>query len=81
MDSVGTFEAKAQLTRLLERHPDLQFVFTEQGTAWIPETLGTLDFFYSRMGSATGSQPQGPACRTLSGNTVPGVSICGSPRR
>src|SRR5580704_9277011 len=41
---------------VLERHPDLQFVFTEQGTAWIPETLGTLDFFYSRMGSATGSQ-------------------------
>jgi predicted TIM-barrel fold metal-dependent hydrolase len=41
---------------VLERHPDLQFVFTEQGTAWIPETLGTLDFFYARMGSATGSQ-------------------------
>ena len=41
---------------VLERHPDLQFVFTEQGTAWIPETLGTLDFFFYRMGSATGSQ-------------------------
>jgi predicted TIM-barrel fold metal-dependent hydrolase len=41
---------------VLERHPDLQFVFTEQGTAWIPETLGTLDFFYHRMGTATGSQ-------------------------
>jgi predicted TIM-barrel fold metal-dependent hydrolase len=41
---------------VLERHPDLQFVFTEQGTAWIPETLGTLDFFFDRMGSATGSQ-------------------------
>ena len=24
---------------VLERHPDLQFVFTEQGTAWVPETL------------------------------------------
>ena len=35
---------------VLERHPDLQFVFTEQGTAWIPETLGTLDFFFDRMG-------------------------------
>ena len=41
---------------VLERHPDLQFVFTEQGTAWIPETLGTLDLFFSRMGTATGSQ-------------------------
>ena len=41
---------------VLERHPELQFVFTEQGTAWIPETLGTLDFFFARMGSATGSQ-------------------------
>jgi predicted TIM-barrel fold metal-dependent hydrolase len=39
-----------------ERHPDLQLVFTEQGTAWIPETLGTLDYFYARMRSAVGSQ-------------------------
>jgi predicted TIM-barrel fold metal-dependent hydrolase len=43
---------------VLERHPDLQFVLTEQGTAWIPETLGTLDFFFTRMGTATGSQEQ-----------------------
>jgi predicted TIM-barrel fold metal-dependent hydrolase len=41
---------------VLERHPGLQFVFTEQGTAWIPETLGTLDYFCSRMGSTAGSQ-------------------------
>ena len=34
---------------VLERHPDLQFVFTEQGTAWIPETLAPLDYFYGRM--------------------------------
>jgi predicted TIM-barrel fold metal-dependent hydrolase len=40
----------------MERHPDLQFVFTEQGTAWIPETLGTLDFLFHRMGTAVGSQ-------------------------
>jgi predicted TIM-barrel fold metal-dependent hydrolase len=40
----------------LERHPDLQFVFTEQGTAWIPETLGTLDYFYDRMRNSVGSQ-------------------------
>jgi predicted TIM-barrel fold metal-dependent hydrolase len=41
---------------VLERHPNLQFVFTEQGTAWIPETLGTLDFIFDRMGTAIGSQ-------------------------
>jgi predicted TIM-barrel fold metal-dependent hydrolase len=40
----------------MERHPDLQFVFTEQGTAWIPETLRTLDYFFDRMGRAGGSQ-------------------------
>jgi len=43
---------------VLERHPDLQLVFTEQGTAWIPETLQTLDYFFDRMGSATGSQEE-----------------------
>src|SRR5437870_1935045 len=43
---------------VLERHPGLQLVFTEQGTSWIPETLGTLDYFFSRMGSSTGSQEQ-----------------------
>jgi predicted TIM-barrel fold metal-dependent hydrolase len=41
---------------VLERHPQLQLVFTEQGTAWIPETLRTLDYFFDRMGSAVGSQ-------------------------
>jgi predicted TIM-barrel fold metal-dependent hydrolase len=41
---------------VLERHPDLQFVFTEQGTAWIPETLATLDYFHARMGATSGSQ-------------------------
>jgi predicted TIM-barrel fold metal-dependent hydrolase len=41
----------------LERHPDLQVVFTEQGTSWIPETLATLDYFHGRMaGGAAGSQ-------------------------
>jgi predicted TIM-barrel fold metal-dependent hydrolase len=40
----------------MERHPDLQFVFTEQGTAWIPETLATLDYFAARMATAAGSQ-------------------------
>jgi predicted TIM-barrel fold metal-dependent hydrolase len=40
----------------LERHPDLQLVFTEQGTAWIPEELQRLDYFFGRMGGAGGSQ-------------------------
>jgi predicted TIM-barrel fold metal-dependent hydrolase len=43
---------------VLERHPALQLVFTEQGTSWIPETLGTLDYFFSRMSSSAGSQEQ-----------------------
>jgi predicted TIM-barrel fold metal-dependent hydrolase len=41
---------------VLERHPDLQLVFTEQGTAWIPETLATLDHFFHRLRDAAGSQ-------------------------
>ncbi|HEY7137318.1 MAG TPA: amidohydrolase family protein [Acidimicrobiia bacterium] len=41
---------------VLERHPDLQLVFTEQGTAWVPDELMRLDYFFDRMGSAEGSQ-------------------------
>jgi predicted TIM-barrel fold metal-dependent hydrolase len=41
---------------VLERHPDMQLVFTEQGTAWIPEELARLDYFFDRMRTATGSQ-------------------------
>jgi predicted TIM-barrel fold metal-dependent hydrolase len=41
---------------VLERHPDLQVVFTEQGTAWIPDQLRTLDYYYLRMRAPTGSQ-------------------------
>jgi predicted TIM-barrel fold metal-dependent hydrolase len=41
---------------VMERHPELTFAFTEQGTAWLPETLGTLDFFWDRMSHAVGSQ-------------------------
>ena len=35
----------------MERHPDLQFVFTEQGTEWVPEELARLDMYYGRMTS------------------------------
>ena len=40
----------------MERHPELQVVFTEQGTAWVPEELGRLDYFFKRMRTAVGSQ-------------------------
>jgi predicted TIM-barrel fold metal-dependent hydrolase len=39
-----------------ERHPDLRMVLTEQGTAWIPEELMRLDYFFDRFASAKGSQ-------------------------
>lgn len=41
---------------VMERHPTLQFVFTEQGTAWLPEQLAMLDAYRDRMASAAGSQ-------------------------
>jgi predicted TIM-barrel fold metal-dependent hydrolase len=39
-----------------ERHPDLRLVLTEQGTAWVPEELMRLDFFFDRFRNASGSQ-------------------------
>jgi predicted TIM-barrel fold metal-dependent hydrolase len=40
----------------LERHPNMQLVFTEQGTSWIPDELARLDYFFHRMRTAVGSQ-------------------------
>jgi predicted TIM-barrel fold metal-dependent hydrolase len=54
---------------VLERHPRMQLVFTEQGTAWVPETLAQLDYFYGRMKHAVGSQEHlwgGPIVEGLS---------------
>jgi predicted TIM-barrel fold metal-dependent hydrolase len=34
---------------VVERHPNLKFVLTEQGMAWLPRGLETLDWFYGRM--------------------------------
>jgi predicted TIM-barrel fold metal-dependent hydrolase len=39
-----------------ERHPELRLVLTEQGTAWIPEELARLDYFFDRFRHAKGSQ-------------------------
>ena len=38
---------------VFERHPDLQWVNTETGTAWVPDTLEKLDSFYDRMKYST----------------------------
>lgn len=41
---------------VMDRHPDLQFVFTEQGSEWVPDELARLDNFYTRFTMAEGSQ-------------------------
>src|SRR4051812_30815807 len=56
-----TWWAHRAFTHLLvsgafERYPDLRLVLTEQGTAWIPEELMRLDFFFDRFRNAKGSQ-------------------------
>ncbi|HEX6425119.1 MAG TPA: amidohydrolase family protein [Acidimicrobiales bacterium] len=42
---------------VLDRHPDLHVVFTEQGTAWLPERLATLDYYHQRMSAAADPPP------------------------
>ncbi len=34
---------------VFERYPDLNYVITETGTSWVPDTLSKLDSFYHRM--------------------------------
>src|SRR4051812_10350402 len=56
-----TWWAHRAFTHLLvggafERHPGLRLVLTEQGTAWIPEELMRIDFFFHRFATAKGSQ-------------------------
>lgn len=53
---------------VLERHPGLRVVLTEQGVAWIPRGLETLDWFYGRMihGGAAESNFFGAAAKGMS---------------
>ena len=53
---------------VLERHPNLQVALTEQGLAWIPRGLETLDWFYGRMtlGNAAESNFFGAAAKAMS---------------
>jgi predicted TIM-barrel fold metal-dependent hydrolase len=44
---------------VMERHPRLQVVFTEQGTAWLPEQLATLDYYHQRMSAPADPAPGG----------------------
>jgi predicted TIM-barrel fold metal-dependent hydrolase len=41
---------------VMDRHPGLQFVFTEQGSEWVPDELERLDNMYLRFTMAKGSQ-------------------------
>jgi predicted TIM-barrel fold metal-dependent hydrolase len=41
---------------VMERHPDLRFVFTEQGTEWLPDELDRLGYYHLRMLRGAGSQ-------------------------
>jgi predicted TIM-barrel fold metal-dependent hydrolase len=53
---------------VLERHPALQVVLTEQGLAWIPRGLETLDWFHRRMtlGDAAEANFFGAAAKGMS---------------
>jgi predicted TIM-barrel fold metal-dependent hydrolase len=61
----ATFQANRGLWHMIfggafERHPELKFVMTEQGTSWLPSTLATLD-----IREATGRNPRKPGSRFL----------------
>ena len=41
---------------VLERHPGLRIALTEQGVAWLPRGLETLDWFYRRMTTSASAE-------------------------
>ncbi|MGO8872875.1 MAG: amidohydrolase family protein [Acidimicrobiales bacterium] len=53
---------------VLERHPGLRVVLTEQGLGWLPRGLETLDWFYGRMtlGDAAEANFFGAAAKGMS---------------
>jgi predicted TIM-barrel fold metal-dependent hydrolase len=53
---------------VLERHPALKVALTEQGLAWLPRGLETLDWFYGRMtlGNAAEANFFGAAAKAMS---------------
>jgi predicted TIM-barrel fold metal-dependent hydrolase len=56
-----TWWAHRAFTHLLvggvfERHRGLRLVLAEQGTAWVPDELARLDYFFGRMAGAVNSQ-------------------------
>jgi predicted TIM-barrel fold metal-dependent hydrolase len=54
---------------VLERHPSLTLVLTEQGSGWVPHTLDMLDDFHRRFTATTGNMESlfaGEAARALS---------------
>jgi predicted TIM-barrel fold metal-dependent hydrolase len=53
---------------VLEAHPTLKVALTEQGLAWLPRGLETLDWFYGRMtlGEAAEAKFFGAAARAMS---------------
>ena len=56
------------LAGVLERHPGLHVVLTEQGLGWLPRGLETLDWFYGRMtmGGAAEAEFFGAAAKGMS---------------
>jgi predicted TIM-barrel fold metal-dependent hydrolase len=43
---------------VMERHPNLKFVFTETGNAWVPATLDELEWYYSKAVDAKADTPE-----------------------
>lgn len=58
---------------VMERHPGLQVVFTEQGTAWLPEQLATLDYYHRRMSAPP--EPTGDGGAPVSQEQIFGAEV------
>ncbi|MDQ4096278.1 MAG: amidohydrolase [Actinomycetota bacterium] len=54
---------------VLERHPNLHFVFTEAGMSWIPRELQTMEYFFDSM-----KRPRGAADLSFGEQVVSGLS-------